>query len=108
MLKKRFGKSKKLQTKVVPASNFYSNRFDDFINSSKKKTVIWQSVRNTLNPWAQSAKSDIKFLSDSKLEKEMIKDLIKNKSILVFLYRELENLTDKIRKKQVTTTSKKE
>lgn len=38
----------------------------------------------------------------------MIKDLIKNKSILVFLYRELENLTDKIRKKQVTTTSKKE
>lgn len=40
MLKQVLGQSKKLQKKVVPLSNMFSNRLDDFVNSFNKKDII--------------------------------------------------------------------
>ena len=40
ILKQVFGQSKELQKEFVSLFNIFSNRLDDFINSSNKKSVI--------------------------------------------------------------------
>lgn len=32
------------------SSNMYSNRVDYFINKSDKENIIWQLVKNAINP----------------------------------------------------------
>lgn len=70
-----FGRGKELQIEVVPLSNLYNNKLDDFVNSLDKKDVIWQLVRNAL---VQSAKTKVEVASDSKLEEETIDDLVRD------------------------------
>lgn len=57
----------------MPLSNLYNNRFNDLVNSSDKKDVIWQLVRNII---AQFAKSEIGVASGFELEKEATKHLV--------------------------------
>lgn len=70
----------------MPLFNLYNNKLDDFINSSDKKKVIEQPVRNVVSLWAQSAKSEIGIVSNSELRKKTTKDLVEDGfDISVFL-----------------------
>lgn len=40
MLKQVFEKSKEVQKKIMPLSNLFNNRLNDFVNSSDKKNII--------------------------------------------------------------------
>lgn len=40
MLKQAFGQEKELQEEIVPLSNIFSNRLDEFVNSSNENDVI--------------------------------------------------------------------
>lgn len=52
MLKQAFRRNEKLLMEVVPLSNLYSNKLDDFVNSLDKKDVIQQPVKNAIGSWA--------------------------------------------------------
>lgn len=40
MLKQAFGQKKELQEEFVPLFNMFSNKFDNFVNTSNKKDTI--------------------------------------------------------------------
>ena len=51
MLKQAFGQGKELQEEVVLLSNAFSNRLDDFVDTSDKENVIGcRQTRNATSP----------------------------------------------------------
>ena len=51
VLKLAFGRGKELQKEVVPLSNAYGNRIDDFVDNSNEKDVISRrQFRNATSP----------------------------------------------------------
>ena len=52
MLKQAFGWDEDLQEEVVPLSNVFSNRLDDFVDTSDEEDVISRRwTRNATSPW---------------------------------------------------------
>lgn len=69
MLKQAFGQGEKLQEKVVPLFNVFTNRLDNFINTSNKKNVISHcQTRNVTSLWLPGTRRN-KLAGYSEIEK---------------------------------------
>lgn len=59
LLKQAFGWDKELQKEIVPLSNIFGNRFDDFVNSSNKEDVICcYKTKNAISLWLLGKKKN--------------------------------------------------